>query len=108
MTAYGTVILNLSNNVLRQVIDKETPIKIRQKLNKLYETKDTHNKMYMRERFFAFKMDLGKLLSENLDEFKKMTSEFKNLGEKLGDENEAFNLFFSIHCQRPIRKSRPP
>lgn len=28
LTAYGTIILNLSNNVLRQVIDEENPMKI--------------------------------------------------------------------------------
>lgn len=96
MTAYGTLILNLSNNVLRQVIDEETPYKIWEKLNKLYQMKDTHNKMFLRERFFTFKMDAGKSLSENLDEFKKMIYEFKNLGEKIGDKNEAFILLNSL------------
>lgn len=95
-TAYGTIILNLSNSVLRQVIDQETPQKIWKKLNDLYETKSAHNQMYMREKFFTFKMDAAKTLTENLDEFKRMTSEFKNLGEKIGDENEAFVLLNSL------------
>lgn len=95
-TAYGSLILNLSNNVLRQVIDEDSPLKIWNKLNALYETKDTHNKMYLRERFFTYKMDPSKPLSENLDEFKKLTSEFKTMGEKIGDENEAFVLLNSL------------
>lgn len=46
--------------------------------------------MYTREKFFTFKMDQNKTLSENLDEFERMTSEFKSLDEKIGDENVAF------------------
>ena len=41
-------------------------------------------------------MDLVKTLTENLDEFKKIVSEFKNLGEKLGGENEAQVLLNSL------------
>lgn len=35
-------------------------------------------------------------MSDNLDDFKKLSSEFKNLGEKIGDENEAFILLNSL------------
>lgn len=41
-------------------------------------------------------MDNTKSLSENLDDFKKLSSEFKNLGEKIGDENEVFILLNSL------------
>lgn len=55
-----------------------------------------HNKIYLREKFFTFKMDPSKTLTENLDEFKKMTSEFKNLGETTGSVNETFMLLNSL------------
>lgn len=41
-------------------------------------------------------MDVGKSLSKNFDEFKKMTSKFKNLGEKIGDEKKDFFLLNSL------------
>lgn len=37
-------------------------------------------------------MDSSKSLTDNLDEFKKIVLEFKNLGEKLDDDNEAYVL----------------
>lgn len=60
------------------------------KLNTLYATKDLPNKMYLREKLFTYKVDSSRSLIDNLDDFKKLTSEFKNLGETIGDENEAF------------------
>lgn len=48
--------------------------------------------MYLREKFFTYKMDSSKSLTDNLDEFKKIVLEFKNLGEKLDDDNEAYVL----------------
>ncbi|XP_038885954.1 uncharacterized protein LOC120076257 [Benincasa hispida] len=59
LTAYGTLVLNLSDNILRQ-------------------------------------MDSTKPLSDNLDEFKTTVYEFKRLGKKIGNENEAFVLLNSL------------
>ncbi|XP_022152111.1 uncharacterized protein LOC111019900 [Momordica charantia] len=41
-------------------------------------------------------MDSSKTLSDNLDDFKKLSSEFNSLGEKIGAENEAFILLNSL------------
>lgn len=35
-------------------------------------------------------MDSSKSLTDNLDDFKKLPTKFKNLGDKTRDENEAF------------------
>lgn len=80
--AYGTIILNLSDSVLRQVIDMKTTYKVWQKLDAIFLSKDLPNKAYLREKFFTYKMENTKSLSDNLDDFKKLSSEFKNLGEK--------------------------
>lgn len=90
LAAYGTLVLNISNSVLRQVIEEGTTLKMWTKLNTLYAAKDLPNKMYLREKLFTYKVDSSRSLIDNLDDFKKLTSEFKNLGETIGDENEAF------------------
>ena len=48
--------------------------------------------MYLREKFFTYKMDPSKTLTENIDEFKKIVSEFKSLEDKLSDENNVYVL----------------
>ena len=71
LNAYGTLILNLSDNIIRQVLEEETTHKVWMKLENLYASKDLPNKMYLREKNFTYKMDPSKTLSENLDEFRK-------------------------------------
>ena len=79
LIAYGTLILNLSDNIIRQVLEEETTHKVWMKLESLYASKDLPNKMYLREKNFTYKMDPSKTLSENLEEFKKIVSDFKTL-----------------------------
>lgn len=63
--------LNLSGSViLRQIIDQTNASKMWIKLNGLYEAKELPNKMFVRERFFTFKMNLSKTLTKNLEGFK--------------------------------------
>lgn len=68
MAAHGTIVLNQSENVLRQVIEEQLAHKMWMKLDELYNKKDLPNNSFLRERFFTFKMDVSKILSENLDE----------------------------------------
>ncbi|TXG48163.1 hypothetical protein EZV62_027457 [Acer yangbiense] len=94
----GTIILSLSDNVLREVNDEKTACDVWKKLESLYLTKSLTNKIYLKERLFGFKMDASKGLGENLDDFKKMIIELANAGvdEKLSDENETIILLNSL------------
>ena len=75
--AYGAIVLNLSDNVIREVVDEEIAYGMWKKLDELYQSKDLTNCAYVRERFFTFKMDDNNSLTENLGEFKKLSSDFK-------------------------------
>ncbi|TYJ96960.1 Retrovirus-related Pol polyprotein from transposon TNT 1-94 [Cucumis melo var. makuwa] len=86
--AYGAIVLNLSDNVLKEVIGEETTYGMWKKLEELYQSKDLPNRAYMRERFLTYKMDDNKSLIENLGEFKKLSLDFRELKDKIGDENE--------------------
>ncbi|TXG60237.1 hypothetical protein EZV62_014810 [Acer yangbiense] len=96
--ALGTIILNLSNNVLKEVNDETITYNIWKKLESLYLTKSLTNKIYLKERLFSFKMNPSKNLDQNLNEFKKMTIELANVGEneKLSNENEAIILINAL------------
>ena len=96
LNVYETLILNLSDNVIRQVLEEDTVHKVRKKLENLYATKDLPNKMYLRNKFFTYRMDPSKSLTNNLDEFKKIVSDFKSLEDKLNDDNDAFFLLNSL------------
>ena len=81
------VILNLADNVLCQVEEKDTALKVWNKLESLYMLKSLSNKIYLKEQLFGFRMDPSKNLEENLDEFKKITMALDNIDEKISFEN---------------------
>lgn len=71
--AYSLLILNLSDNVLRQVNEDNTTAKVWLKLESLYMTKSLSNKIYLKEKLFGFKMNPAKSLEKSLDDFKVIT-----------------------------------
>ncbi|XP_038902421.1 uncharacterized protein LOC120089066 [Benincasa hispida] len=92
VNAYGTIVLNITDSVLRQIVDQQTAFDHCNKLNEIYLNKDLPNKAFLREIFFTYRMDAEKSLSENLNEFKRLSSEFRSIGDNIEEENEAFIL----------------
>ena len=95
--AYGTLVMNITDNVLRQIIEETTAFATWEKLKVLYEKKDQRNKMFIRNKLFSSKMNQNKNLDENLDELKKLTNVLNQTGEELGAESEVAILINSIH-----------
>ncbi|PON64464.1 hypothetical protein TorRG33x02_273130 [Trema orientale] len=95
-TAYSLLILNLADNVLRQVDEQDTAAKVWSKLDSLYLTKTLSNKIYLKEQLFGFKMDSTKSLEDNLDDFKRITVSLANIDEKINDENQAIIILNSL------------
>lgn len=60
------------------------------------QSRTSQIKCFLEKSFSPSRWILHKSLIENLDELKKIVSEFKNLGEKLVDENEAYVLLNSL------------
>lgn len=89
---YITLLPNISDNVLRQVIEESTSHEVGKKLHSLYDKKYLPNKIFIRERLFSFEMNSSKSLDENVDEFKKLINAFSQSSEKLGTESEAVIL----------------
>ncbi|XP_038889933.1 uncharacterized protein LOC120079695 [Benincasa hispida] len=96
VNAYGTIVLNVTDNVLRQIVDRQTAFDLWNKLNEIYLNKDLLNKAFSRKRFFTYKMDYAKSLTENLNEFKRLSLEFRSIGDNIGEENEVFILLNSL------------
>ena len=94
--AYSLLILNLADNVLRQVDEEDTTLKVWNKLESLFMVKSLSNKIYLKEQIFGFKMDPLKNLEENLDEFKKIYVSLANIDKKISDENQAIIILNSL------------
>ncbi|KAL5564372.1 hypothetical protein UlMin_027536 [Ulmus minor] len=95
-TAYSTLFLHLSDNVLRQVDGLEIIAEIWKKLEELYLVKSLPNKIYLLERFFGFRMDTSKTIDQNLDNFNKLILDLGNFGKKFKDEDVSVILLNSL------------
>ena len=85
--AHSFLILNLANNILRQMDGKDTTTKIWTKLESLYMVKSFSNKLYLKDQLFGFQDGSHKSLEDNLDDFKKITVSLANIDEKISYEN---------------------
>ncbi|KAA0046503.1 Retrovirus-related Pol polyprotein from transposon TNT 1-94 [Cucumis melo var. makuwa] len=94
--AYSTILLYLSDEVLRLVDEATTTAELWKKLESLYLTKSLPNKIYIKEKFFGYKIDQSKSLEENLNEFQKIVVDLNNIGEKMSDENQTIILLNSL------------
>ncbi|TYK13957.1 AP-1 complex subunit mu-2-like [Cucumis melo var. makuwa] len=77
---YSTILLYLSDEVVRLVDEATTTGELWKKLESLYLTKSLPDKLYLKEKFFGYKMDQSKGLEENLDEFQKIVVDLTNIG----------------------------
>lgn len=94
--ACSTIILNLSDSVLRKVGILESAKDLWEKLEDLYTENSLPSRMYLLEKFFRFKLDLSKDIDENLDAFTKLVQDIKLCGDKHIDDYTPIVLLNAI------------
>ncbi|KAL2243392.1 UNVERIFIED_CONTAM: hypothetical protein Sindi_0457200 [Sesamum indicum] len=94
--AYSSIILNLSDNVLRKVGKQDTARDLWKKLEDLYTDVSLPSKLFLLEKFFKYKLDLSKTIDENLDDFTKLVQDIKLTGDKNIDEYSPIVLLNAI------------
>ncbi|KAL2230650.1 UNVERIFIED_CONTAM: hypothetical protein Sindi_1659400, partial [Sesamum indicum] len=94
--AYSSIILNLSDIVLRKVGKLESSKALWDKLEELYTEISLPNKLFLLEKFFRYKLDLSKNIDENLDDFTKLIQDIKLTGDKYIDESSPIVLLNAI------------
>ena len=58
--------------------------------------KSLSNRIYLKQKFFGFKMHEGKSIDENIDEFTKLVLDLESLGVRIEDEDQAVILLNSL------------
>ncbi|XP_022855577.1 uncharacterized protein LOC111376806 [Olea europaea var. sylvestris] len=95
-TAWSSIFLYLSNNVIRTIGETKTTSELWNKLKAQYEPKTVPNKCFLLKQFFSFKIDPSIDLEENLNRFTKLTQDLANCDEKLSQDQLAVVLLNSI------------
>ncbi|KAL2232096.1 UNVERIFIED_CONTAM: hypothetical protein Sindi_1389600 [Sesamum indicum] len=94
--AYSSIILNLSDNVLRKVGKQSSSKDLWEKLEDLYTETSLPSKLFLLEKKFHYKLDLSKSIDENLDDFTKLIQDIKLTGDKNIDEYSPIVLLNAI------------
>ncbi|TXG52017.1 hypothetical protein EZV62_021186 [Acer yangbiense] len=93
----SNALLTLEYFVLREVIKETTAAGIWTKLEALYMSKAVPNRINLKQRFFGFKMNENKSLTDGIDEFTKLIQDLESVGVvKIEDEDLAIILLNSL------------
>jgi hypothetical protein len=94
--AHSSILLSLSDGVLREVADEETAAGLWKKLENLYMKKSLTNRLFLKQRLYTLKMEEGTSLGNHLDEFNKILMDLKNIDIQIDDEDQALILLCSL------------
>ena len=74
MKADSTIHLNLSNEIIHNVIDEEKAESIWKKLESLYMAKNLTNKLYVKKQLYGLQMEENTDLLKHLNKFNMLTT----------------------------------
>ena len=97
--AHSEIMIRISDEVARQVLDKVTAATLWQALQDLFLTKSLPNKVALLSQLFHYKMNTNNSLPENLDRFLKLTQDISRCGEDVSDLNKSVLLLNSLPNQ---------
>ncbi|KAH9780178.1 hypothetical protein KPL71_007988 [Citrus sinensis] len=94
--AHSTIILHLSDEVLREVAKEKTASGLWAKLEELFLRKSLAKRLYMKMKLYTFSMKEGTVMKDHLDEFNKLILDLENVSIILEDEDMALILLSSL------------
>ena len=91
-----TIILNLSDSVIRKVGNIDFASELWNTLETLYTETSMSSRMSLLEKLFKFKLDLTNDIDDNVDRFQKLVQDIKRAGDKTIDEYTSITLMNAI------------
>ena len=94
--ARSSIILNLSDEVLREVATETTAKSMWDKLKALYMKRTVENRLYLKQRLYMLRMIEGTSILSHLDKFDSLVMDLENIDAKIDDEDKALLLLCSL------------
>ena len=94
--ALSVIQLCLSNEVLREVVKETTTLGMWEKSESLYMAKSITNRLLLKSRLYDLRLEEGKPLKLQRDEFYSVVMDLQNIEFKLDDEDLAIYLLCSV------------
>ena len=94
--ARSSIILNLSDEVLREVATETSAKAMWDKLKALYMKKTVENRLYLKQSLYMLRMSEGTSILSHLDKFDSIIMDLENIDSKIDDEDQALLLLCSL------------
>ena len=94
--AHSTIILHLSDKVLREVVKEKTASGLWAKLKDFFLKKSLAKRLYMKMKLYTFSIMEGTTMKDHLDKFNKLILDLENINIILEDENITLILLSSL------------
>ncbi|KAL1207274.1 Retrovirus-related Pol polyprotein from transposon TNT 1-94 [Cardamine amara subsp. amara] len=94
--AGSTIRTYLGDEVVHHVIDLVNSKEIWDKLEKMYMSKSPSSKLYLKHRFYLFKMSEGSNLIQHVNQFDQITADLGRVRVKVEDKDKAMMLLCSL------------
>jgi len=97
--ARSTIILSVTDRVLRKIRKEETTAGMIRALDQLYIAKALPNRFYLKQKLYGFKMSESLSIEHNIDEYLHLITDIENIGVMVSDEDQAILLLMSLPKQ---------
>ncbi|KAG7598335.1 Reverse transcriptase RNA-dependent DNA polymerase [Arabidopsis suecica] len=94
--ARGTIVLSVTDRVLRKVIKEKTAAAMLKALDNQYMSKALPNRIYLKQKLYGYKMSENQSMESNLDEFVRIIADLENTNVTVTDEDQAILLLMSL------------
>ena len=88
----GMIQLSMFNEVLHEIVHKESVPSAWWKLESLYMTKSLASRLHLKQRLYMLRMNESMLVKHHMDEFTSIIMDLENADVKIDDEDQALLL----------------
>src|SRR3954468_16724723 len=81
--ALSAIFMNVTDNVLREIVTEKTTSDAWKKLEELYSEKSLTNRLYLKMRLYNLRMDKGMPVKQHLDVFNSIIMDLGNIDIKV-------------------------
>ncbi|KAH9801551.1 hypothetical protein KPL71_001080 [Citrus sinensis] len=94
---HSTLILSLSDSILREISEEKTTLGIWNKVEALCMKKSLAHRLFLKKRLYTFSMREGVSIQDHIDTFNKIIIDLEGVENvKISDEDKAFFLLSSL------------
>nr|GEX52703.1 retrovirus-related Pol polyprotein from transposon TNT 1-94 [Tanacetum cinerariifolium] len=94
--AHSAILLSVTDEVLREVVDQTTASELWDKLCEKYQNNSLTNRLYQKQRLYTLRMSESTSVKDHLDTFNRIILGLQGVKVKIDDEDQALVLLCSL------------